>query len=638
MSLKGAGFALLLVLMKKKPAVAFISVPSVSYGEIFDMGAMPPVLSMPLGIMYLSSSLKRSGSASNIFHVDYIVEASKLHAAVEDNEEEIVKKYKNKIERFILDPAIRESGKIIPDVIGVSMNFTTQAPMAKQIIEQLKKLWPDAKVVIGGNYATNNVPILLSHPQVDYVCRGEAEIAFPIFLDQIGENNEAELKGFYSKKDIERKKSLSLNCDYSQNIDELPFPDWDVIDHRAYQSGRAKHKREFLTADDSKNFSIFTSRGCPYHCTFCASYTVHGRKMRYRSTKNVVDEMKEIYERFGATVFVPQDDLFTVNKKRTMELLKGIKDLNIPNLEMQFPNSLAVNTLDEEVIDAMMEAGMTIFYLAIESGSPYTQVKIIKKHVNLDRARRLVEYANKRNLYTRCNFIIGFPNEKREHIQETIDYIKNLSSDWFSIFLATPLVGTEMFEQFMNQGVLDHSSRDWETNFQGRNFDTSDLTADQLMEIVYRTNLEANFIGNRQMKIGNWALALEVFNDVIKLHPYHVIAHYMCMLCFDKLNKPEAAKERFKKIINLVQTVKTSAEMLRKYGDLVPELIKMLNKANLDLNTGLESENVNRFLYSQTFNTGSDILKFGTNTPLGETRVTPGVQSFEKSANIKKKA
>ena len=139
MSLKGAGSALLIVLMKKKPAVAFISVPSVSYGEIFDMGAMPPVLSMPLGIMYLSSSLKRSGSASNIFHVDYIVEASKLHAAVEDNEEEIVKKYKNKIERFILDPAIRESGKIIPDVIGVSMNFTTQAPMAKQIIEQLKK-------------------------------------------------------------------------------------------------------------------------------------------------------------------------------------------------------------------------------------------------------------------------------------------------------------------------------------------------------------------------------------------------------------------------------------------------------------------------------------------------------------------
>ena len=271
--------------------------------------------------------------------------------------------------------------------------------------------------------------------------------------------------------------------------------------------------------------------------------------------------------------------------------------------------------------------------------NPFLQYhKIIKKHVNLDRARRLVEYANKRNLYTRCNFIIGFPNEKREHIQETIDYIKNLSSDWFSIFLATPLVGTEMFEQFMNQGVLDHSSRDWETNFQGRNFDTSDLTAGQLMEIVYRTNLEANFIGNRQMKIGNWALALEVFNDVLKLHPYHVIAHYMCMLCFDKLGKFEASKERFKKIVNLVQTVKVSADMLRKYGGLVPELIKMLNNANLDLNTGIEGENVNRFLYSQTFNTGSDILKFGTNTPIEETRVTPGVQSFEKSENIKKKA
>ena len=69
-----------------------------------------------------------------------------------------------------------------------------------------------------------------------------------------------------------------------KNVDELPFPDWDIINHDAYQLGKAKRKREFLTESDSKNFSIFTSRGCPYHCTFCASYTVHGRKMRFRST------------------------------------------------------------------------------------------------------------------------------------------------------------------------------------------------------------------------------------------------------------------------------------------------------------------------------------------------------------------
>ena len=111
MSLKGAGFALLLVLMKKKPAVAFISVPSVSYGEIFDMGAMPPVLSMPLGIMYLSSSLKRSGSASNIFHVDYIVEASKLHAAVEDNEPPVIQQMQDIIDSSLIATSI--CGKII---------------------------------------------------------------------------------------------------------------------------------------------------------------------------------------------------------------------------------------------------------------------------------------------------------------------------------------------------------------------------------------------------------------------------------------------------------------------------------------------------------------------------------------------
>ena len=619
--------------MNTKPVVAFVSVPSVNYDQIFDLGALPPFLSMPLGLMYLSSSVKKTKSASNVFHIDYLVAASKLHNEVEASNKDLIKKYKNKPNLFFIDTALAAANNLIPDVIGVSMNFTTQGPIAKLIIEELKKLWPNSKVVIGGNYATNNVPILLSHPDVDYICRGEAELSFPLFLNAISEKKNLNIKGFYSKKDVADKNAISANCDYSQNIDELPFPDWDLLDCDAYQLGKAKRKREFLTESDSKNFSIFTSRGCPYHCTFCASYTVHGRKMRFRSTENVVEEMKKIYQNFGATVFVPEDDLFTVNKSRTMHLLKGIKEAGIPNLEMQFPSALSVNTLDEEVIDSMCEAGMNIFYLAIESGSPYTQVNIIKKRVNLDRAKRLVKYANKRKLYTRCNFIIGFPNEKREHVQETIDYIKTLSADWYAIFVATPLVGTEMFEQFANQGVLDHSSRDWETNFQGRHFDTEHFKAEEILEIAYRTNLEVNFVENRQMRLGDWKLALEVFNDVLNLHPYHVIAHYMSMMCLENLGKHKEANDRLNKIKHLVQTVDTSSEMLKKYGDLVPNLLDLLGWKDSKLTNKLQNKNANSkqnpFLYSQSFNTGSDMLKFGANAAIAKNKVIAGVQPFE---------
>ena len=625
--------------MNKKPIVAFVSVPSVNYDQIFDMGALPPFLSMPLGIMYLSSSIKNTKSASHVFNIDYLVAASQLHNEVEDGNKNLLQKYKNEPKQFFIDTALNAVGNIVPDVIAVSMNFTTQGPIAKQIIEELKKLWPHSLVVIGGNYATNNVPILLSHPDVNYVCRGEAEIAFPLFLNAISESKEPKVKGFYSKKDIADGKKIDSNCDYSQNIDELPFPDWKIIDCDAYQLGKAKRKREFLTENNSKNFSIFTSRGCPYHCTFCASYTVHGRKMRFRSTENVVREMKEIHDRFGATVFVPEDDLFTVNKSRTMHLLKGIKEANIPNLEMQFPSALSVNTLDEEVIDAMCEAGMKIFYLAIESGSKYTQTNIIKKRVNLDRARRLVEYANKIKLYTRCNFIIGFPNEKREHVQETIDYIRTLGADWYAIFVATPLVGTEMFEQFANQGVLDHSSRDWETNFQGRHFDTEEFKSEEILEITYKTNLEVNFVNNRQMRLGDWELALEVFQDVLNLHPYHVIAHYMSMQCLQNLGKLKEAHERLKKIKYLLENVDTSVEMIKKYGYMVPDLMKILASANNGLLSNKfqkkhANSEQNPFLYSQSFNTGSDMLQFGAKSSIAKNKIIPGVQSFEKEDKI----
>ena len=631
--------------MNKKPSVAFVSVPSVAYDQIFDVGALPPFLSMPLGIMYLSSSLKKAKSASHIFHIDYLVEASKLHNKIEAGDKDLYKKYKNEPNRFFVDTALKTVGNVVPDVVGISMNFSTQAPLAKQIIEELKKLWPNTLIVIGGNYATNNVPVLLSHPDVNYVCRGEAELAFQQFLNCIFEKREPDVKGFYSKKDIKNKKTMTDNCDYAKNVDELPFPDWNIINHDAYQLGKAKRKREFLTESDSKNFSIFTSRGCPYHCTFCASYTVHGRKMRFRSTENVVAEMKEIYKRFGATAFVPEDDLFTVNKSRTMKLLKGIKEANIPNLEMQFPSALSVNTLDEEVINAMCEAGMKIFYLAIESGSKHTQTNIIKKRVNLERARRLVKYANDRKLYTRCNFIIGFPNERREHVQETIDYIKTLGADWYAIFVALPLVGTEMFEQFANMGVLDHSSRDWETNYQGRHFDTEDFKAEEILEIAYRTNIEMNFVKNRQMLLGEWELALEIFNDVLNLHTYHVFAQYNCMVCLRNLNRLEEANDRLKKIKHLVKNVDTSAQMIRKYGHMFPDLMKIFDNdentmilnnvsGTKNANPGNESKQ-NPFLYSQSFNTGSDMLKHNTESISKRNKVTSGIQRFERAEKAK---
>ena len=112
------------------------------------------------------------------------------------------------------------------------------------------------KTLFGGVFATFADDKLIKNKHVDYICRGEAELPFPLFLNAISEKKNLNIKGFYSKKDVADKNAISANCDYSQNIDELPFPDWDLLDCDAYQLGKAKRKREFLTESDSKNFSI----------------------------------------------------------------------------------------------------------------------------------------------------------------------------------------------------------------------------------------------------------------------------------------------------------------------------------------------------------------------------------------------
>tara|TARA_Y100000031_G_scaffold129997_1_gene149416 strand:- start:58 stop:894 length:837 start_codon:yes stop_codon:yes gene_type:complete len=269
--------------------------------------------------------------------------------------------------------------------------------------------------------------------------------------------------------------------------------------------------------------------------------------------------------------------MFHVQKKRTLALLGGIKKLHIPNLEIQFPSTFNVNTMEEEVIDALKDAGMKIFSLAIESGSPYTQVHLIKKRVNLNKAKRLVKYATEeKNLYTRINFILGFPNEKMEHIQETIDFCKNLGADWNTFMIATPLQGTEMFDQFNEMGVLNFETRNWEKSYLDRDFDTEDFKAEELVEIAYRANLDVNFIHNRQMRAGNWKLAQKVFNEITTRHPFHIIAHYYVFTCLKNLGKHEEAKQRLEKIQHLVSTTNDSKEMLKKYGDMFPNLVKDL--------------------------------------------------------------
>ena len=105
---------------------------------------------------------------------------------------------------------------------------------------------------------------------------------------------------------------------------------------KAYATKKGS-QREFEDTELRKVATIVTTRGCPNKCTFCAAHLVHGRKLRYRSVDNVVGEVKALYENFGITLFIPEDDMFTVPKKRFIDMLAALKELDIPGFEMQNP-------------------------------------------------------------------------------------------------------------------------------------------------------------------------------------------------------------------------------------------------------------------------------------------------------------
>lgn len=565
--------------MSEKPNVLFVNMPSVPLEEILKGHASEGAISMPMGILHLSSYLRMKDMAEKIGIIDFAAEIFKYDPATNFDD-------------FILDRS-RKRASFAPDVLAVSFSFSSADSFFQKLVYSLKVLWPDAALIVGGNHATNSVQRLLSQPGVDYVGRGEGEFAFADFVEQIGKGGEVKVKGIFGKTDQDNT-SLEL-CETPQDLDALPFPDWDLLDMDFYLTTHAARKRNIGEATEKRAAGVLTTRGCPYSCTFCASHTVHGRKMRYRSVESVVAEIKELHSRFGVNMLVPEDDLFTVKKTRVIELVNAISDLQLPDFEFQFPNALSVNTLDEEVLDALIAAGMKICTLAIESGSEFVQVNIIKKRCNLEKAKRLIKYLREKDIIVRCYFILGFPGETQEMMLESIEYARGLDADWCSFPVVIPLLGSEMYDQFLERGEYGVDDQVWASVYANRQFDTQEILAEEINELAYRTSLDLNFINNPNRRLGNFKRAIEIFQDILFRYPHHIVACYCIMECYEAQGADEEAADMRERTVTLIQTNRHSREMFEKYGDVMPRFLNsdlpgVMDKMALSFDGAVTSE------------------------------------------------
>ncbi|MEM0160727.1 MAG: radical SAM protein [Thermoplasmata archaeon] len=324
-----------------------------------------------------------------------------------------------------------------PDVIAIT-STTSMIPDAYEVAKIAKDIFHGTVTVIGGPHVTF-VPeqTLQESPNIDYVVKGEGEIAFSGILDILEKKKDPkEIRGIAYRKGngIMNNPPETLISD----VDSIPEPSWDLLPMDKYE------------IDNTQFGTIMTSRGCPYNCIFCSSSLQFGKQWRGHSVERVIDELKTLRYKYNKKDIEFLDDTFTLNMKRAIELTDRIYKEGI---DIRWSASARVNLFNEDIAKNMKKAGAHTVYFGIESGSQKI-LDFIGKGITLDLAKSSVRKANNAELYTLGSFIIGFPDDTVKDIKTTIKFSKGIGVTVAQFTIATPYPGTRLWDYVMENKLL----------------------------------------------------------------------------------------------------------------------------------------------------------------------------------------
>ncbi|MCP4760679.1 MAG: radical SAM protein [archaeon] len=356
-----------------------------------------------------------------------------------------------------LESVKKELAHLSPAYVGINCLFSAQINNVIEIAFIVKQFSPEIKVVLGGMHPTLFGEAILKYSSdIDYVVLGEGEETIVDLIDAFeNERSVFKIDGL-SYRDKEGRIHTNPKTKFIQNLDTIPMPAYHLFDMENYRVKDFSNWHNPLNIDLSLTIPIMSSRACPLKCNFCTVFQIMGKKYRMRSAKSVFGEMKLLYEKYGVRQFDILDDNFTVSKKRTLEICKLLIS-NKMKIQLRFITGMMVNSLDDEVIAILVEAGLTRALIAIESGSEYMRNRIIGKHLDNSKIFEVCETFSKYSsqVLVTGQFIIGLPEETNETFEETYNFLKKLYVDDFTASIATPYPGTKLYEQCLRDNLLN---------------------------------------------------------------------------------------------------------------------------------------------------------------------------------------
>jgi radical SAM superfamily enzyme YgiQ (UPF0313 family) len=375
----------------------------------------------PLGILYVSAYLERKGFSNEVFDTTF--------SSIQE------------IQKYLLE--------FNPEVVAIYVNLMTKLNVL-EIIKFIKLNLHQTKIILGGPEIRYNANDFLNFG-ADYLVIGEGEETSLELIIALNDKRYDEIKNIsgLGLKNQNNEIVFTAEREKLKEIDSLPFPGRDKINLQLYLNAwKERHGENAI--------SISTMRGCPYTCKWC-SRAVYGLSYRRRTPQNVCDELELIQKEYNPDTLWFVDDVFTISHKWLNEFNDTLKQRN---LKIKFECITRADRMNEEVIKLLKDTGCFRVWIGAESGSQKV-IDLMDRRVDVNQVRKMIKLAQNYKIQAGTFIMLGYPGETEEDIEETIKHLKESNPEYFTITVAYPIKGTELFAEVE---AVQTNNFNWDSN------------------------------------------------------------------------------------------------------------------------------------------------------------------------------
>jgi radical SAM superfamily enzyme YgiQ (UPF0313 family) len=379
----------------------------------------------PLGILYLSAWLKQNGFPCQVWDSTFLRKTD-------------------------WNQRLRSEK---PDVLALYVNLMTRRNIL-DMVEMVRSNPETAHTLIalGGPEVTHHQDQLLA-AGADVLILGEGEQTMLEWVQAL-KDGQTKPKNWFQIPGLaflgpDSKRITNPEREKIKDLKVLPFPDREAIDLQLYlDAWKQKHGTNAI--------SISTMRGCPYTCKWC-SRAVYGLSYRRRSPELVVAEMKWIRQRYNPDSLWFVDDVFTISHKW---LEAFVAELKKESFTIPFECITRADRMNEQVVELLRQSGCFRVWIGAESGSQAV-IDAMDRRVQVQQVRDMIVLAKANGIQAGTFIMLGYPGETQADIKETIRHLQVSQPDYYTITLAYPIKGTELYAEVEDQ-LLNHP--DWRTS------------------------------------------------------------------------------------------------------------------------------------------------------------------------------